>query len=154
MEVGDWIIYELSDSEKQASVKELTATKHLANWSLPALVKRVNETTCVVGPWGEFSDERQVPYSQVRKLAGKVPPILMKDNLAHLEKANPKRIKHWTLSDPHAAPPMEWRDILTKAALKLKDEKRAKPETQRKRRKASTSSVEEIPSSAPEQEGE
>ena len=135
LEEGDWIIFQLSDYEQGATSSTPLAAKHQARWSLPALVKKVQATTCTVGLWGDFNNDRQVPYVQVRKLTGRVPPSLVRENITHIESAAPRRIKHWTLADPHASLPMEWKDLLLKAALKTKEGEAAESTVKKRQRR-------------------
>ena len=94
LQPGEWVIYKLSDYKQSAYEDQELSAKQQARWSLPALVKKVQASTCTVGPWGDFANVRQVPYTQVRKLTGKVPPSLARENLAHIEAAAPKKIRH------------------------------------------------------------
>ena len=127
MEVGDWVVYLLSNYEKMVTESKDSKMEYSPAWSLPAKVVEVKSEVVVVRPWGGKSGTRQVPLSQVQKLQGKVAPSLQPLTLKMLELAQPRSRRPLHLQSAGATgEKKEWKELLEGDGMETR--KRMKPE--------------------------
>lgn len=118
-QIGDWIVYQLSDYEKAS---EGDTSKFAANWSLPAKIKQIKEGAVVVQTWQD--SEVQVPNSKVYKLQGDVHPLLQQLNMKQLNYTLPYKAPPPTKTDDL---PLKWNEHLEQTKEALPPTKNARP---------------------------
>eukprot|EP00916_Digyalum_oweni_P010959 GHVL01018232.1.p1 GENE.GHVL01018232.1~~GHVL01018232.1.p1 ORF type:complete len:331 (-),score=31.14 GHVL01018232.1:630-1622(-) len=82
VEIGDWIVYSLSDYEKRKdkNIDEAMGWKYTMDWSLPYKVIKNKGNAVIAHAWGDPSRIMQIPVTKLAKLRGIIPDQLAKYN--------------------------------------------------------------------------
>eukprot|EP01068_Selenidium_serpulae_P014757 Selendium_serpulae@DN6139_c3_g3_i2.p1 len=80
--VGDVVVFRLSEYERQSHEHITGEPKYRAKWSLPQRVTAVKQGVVMVKSLWRVGKERQVPVVQIKKVSGRIPQIL-RDQVEH-----------------------------------------------------------------------